>query len=91
MSKKTETTFSEEKEAKEKIDRANTERRVAEQIKDVLDLSGYALQPFLSFSEYGVVPRVRLVINPESNDNGTDKSTGSKDKAGDKSAKPSKS
>jgi len=100
MTKKTETTFQEEKEAKEQVEAANTERRVSQQISDVLNLSGYALQPFLSFSEYGVVPRVRLVKNPEAeeeankqdtNDTGTDTKESGEGTDSDKPAEPSES
>lgn len=38
---------------------------VSQKIQAALEGSGYALQPFLSFSEYGVTPRVRLVKMPQ--------------------------
>lgn len=101
MTKKTETTFQEEKQAKEELERANREKQISQQISDVLNLSGYALQPYLSFSEYGVVPRVRLVPNPDSevnkdkketnDDSGTDTEEGGKDTADNRPSEPSKS
>lgn len=90
--KKTETTFKEEAAAKEQLERANRERAVAQQIQDVLELAGYTLQPFMAFSEFGVVPRVRLVPNPEAkNDQGTDSGEGSDDSKGTESPEPSES
>lgn len=37
------------------------EKRVAEKIEAILVEEAMALQPFLSYSEYAVAPRVRLV------------------------------
>ena len=64
-------------------------QKVSEQIQKVLEKSGFALQPFLSFSEYGVVPRVRLVdANAPQNEQETDTKEAGGDKAADKSADP---
>lgn len=37
------------------------QQKVAEQVQVILLKYGMALQPFLDFSPYGVIPRVRLV------------------------------
>lgn len=38
--------------------------KVSKRIQEVLEEEGFALQPFMQFSEFGVVPRVRLVKVP---------------------------
>lgn len=55
----------------EKLERIKS---VSEKIREVLETNSMALQPFLSFSEYGIVASVRLVETnkSENNDNGTD-------------------
>ena len=48
---------------------AEAQKRVSERIQEVLESEGYGLQPFMHFSEFGVVPRVRLVaIKNQDND-----------------------
>lgn len=37
------------------------QKKVAENIQQVLETEGYALQPFIQYSEFGLVPRVRPV------------------------------
>jgi len=46
-----------------KAERAEKEKKVADEIQVVLEANGMALQPFIQYSEYGMIPRVRLVIN----------------------------
>lgn len=50
--------------------------KVSKEVEAILLANEVALQPFLSFSEFGVMPRIRLVKvpKPETNDNGTDTS-----------------
>ena len=46
-------------------------KRVAKLIQEILEANGYALQPYLVYSEYGVGPSVRLVsTKDESNETG---------------------
>lgn len=65
------------KELKDSALIAQEERRLKEQsiaksIEAILVENGMALQPFLSYSEYGIAPRVRLVeVNTTSDDKGT--------------------
>jgi len=52
---------------------AETQKRISERIQEVLEAEGYALQPFIQYSEFGLVPRVRLVaIKQKDNDGQTD-------------------
>lgn len=44
--------------------------RVAKAIEVILNKDDLALQPFIMTSEYGIVPRVRLVPVPKENKNG---------------------
>lgn len=46
--------------------------KVSKEVEAILLANEVALQPFLSFSEFGVSPRIRLVKvgKPETNDNG---------------------
>lgn len=62
--KKTATARAED-ERKREEERQLREVSVAAQIQKVLETGQMALQPFLHFSEYGIVPRVRLVDNPK--------------------------
>lgn len=50
---------------------------VSKEIQVVLESKGYALQPFMQFSEYGVVPRVRLVKVPKDKTNDTNQAADS--------------
>ena len=60
--------------SKTQVARRLKEQEIAKKIEAVLVESGMALQPFLGYSEYGVVPRVRLVENkPETNGQGNSK------------------
>lgn len=56
---------------------------VAAAIQAVLESNGMALQPFLSFSEYGVAPRVRLVENKIETKNEETGNTGEGEVTGD--------
>lgn len=52
----------------EVVDTAQEERRLREQavakrIESILIEEGFALQPYILYSEYGTAPRVRLVEN----------------------------
>lgn len=46
--------------------------KVSKEVEEILLTNSVALQPFLSFSEFGVLPRVRLVKidKPETNEDG---------------------
>lgn len=44
-------------------ERRKKEQEVAKKIESVLVEYGLALQPYIAYSEYGIVPRVRLVEN----------------------------
>ena len=37
------------------------EQEVSKRLQEVLESEGYGLQPFIQYSEFGIVPRVRLV------------------------------
>lgn len=50
--------------------RREKEKEVAAKIEAILTENSMALQPFLAFSEFGVVPRVRLVDTKESTNDG---------------------
>lgn len=58
-------------------------------IQEILEEGGLALQPFLSFSEYGVVPRVRLVDTSENTDD--KESDSQEDGGGEEEPKPADS
>lgn len=45
-----------------------TQKRVSERIQKVLESEGYGLQPFMQYSEFGIIPRVRLVAVSKTND-----------------------
>lgn len=66
---------------KEKVEKVADDKTmsVAKQIEQILLKNEMALQPYLNFSEHGVVPRVRLVTVKQENPNGkgTDKETDS--------------
>lgn len=75
----------------EVVDTAQEERRaleqsVAKQIEAVLVDAGLALQPYMSYSEYGVVPRVRLVENKSVPSNEQGNSAGETEGAGNQDA-----
>lgn len=71
----------------EKTQVDNKAKVASEQIQKILEESGLALQPFLSFSEYGVVPRVRLVdANQEANEKETDTKEAGGNETADKPA-----
>lgn len=58
-------------ESDEQSKRREKEARVAKRIEEVLIGEGLALQPYISYSEYGIIPRVRLVEHkPIINDEG---------------------
>jgi hypothetical protein len=67
MSKKKVSQVNKEVESEE---RAEMER-VSKEVQEVLERNGYAIQPFMQFSEYGVVPRARLVKVPKDEGNST--------------------
>ena len=71
--------------------RREKEQEVAAKIEAILIEAGLALQPFLAYSEYGVVPRVRLVENvSESKKDGQGDSETKSEESGDadKSTEP---
>jgi len=76
---------------KEQLAKQELQRQTASLIEAVLTQNGYALQPFIQYSEFGIVPRVRLVENnqPVKND---DKGNGEAEVEGagdsDESAEP---
>lgn len=47
-------------------------RLVAEKLQKILVEDDFALQPYLQYTEHGLVPRVRLVDVSESKDNATE-------------------
>jgi hypothetical protein len=52
----------------EKKEINEVEKKVANEIQEILESNNYALQPFIQFSEFGLVPRVRLVeVNQTTN------------------------
>lgn len=56
---------------------AEEQKRVSARIQEVLEGEGYGLQPFMQYSEFGIVPRVRLVaIKTENNADGQEDNTG---------------
>lgn len=59
------------------------EKEVAEKIEALLLESKMALQPFMQFSEYGVVPRVRLVDIKEKENDEQGESEGDSEGAGE--------
>ena len=62
---------------------------VSEEIQSILAAHGFALQPYLSYSEHGLVPQVRLVINPQENvEQGTDKAGAGEGEQEDGASKP---
>lgn len=75
-------TNKEKKITKEQEARREREKLVADKIEGILVKDGFALQPFIAYSEYGIVPRVRLVEN-NSNTNGQGTSKGTAPAAGD--------
>jgi hypothetical protein len=54
---------------KKETQEETAEFRASKEIEAILNREGLALQPFLQFSEYGVVPRVRLVSNDSKESN----------------------
>ena len=53
---------------KEQEARRDKEQAVAKSIEDILISEGYALQPYIAYSEFGMAPRVRLVeVKSETN------------------------
>lgn len=57
--------------------KAEEQKRVSARIQEVLESEGYGLQPFMQYSEFGIVPRVRLVaIKTENNADGQEDNTG---------------
>ena len=65
---------------------------VSQLIQKVLEDAGYALQPFISYSEFGLVPRVRLVANKQDNvEQGTDSKEAEGDRNEDGTAEPTQS
>ena len=78
-----------------KAELAEKEKKVAEEIQVVLEANGMALQPFIQYSEYGMIPRVRLVVNDvvteKTNDTGTDSEEVGEDTVEDAAPSDSKS
>lgn len=46
-------------------------KKVADKIRVILEEENYALQPFISYSPYGIQPSVRLIKTSEDNANET--------------------
>lgn len=44
---------------------AALEQRVAKDIQEILETNGYGLQPFLQYSQFGILPSVKLVKTPK--------------------------
>lgn len=63
--KKKETNKNPEKATLEDEKNAQIDQECANDVEQVLKKHGRALQPYLVFSEFGIVPRVRLVIIKE--------------------------
>lgn len=56
---------------------AETQKWVSSRIQEVLESEGYGLQPFMQYSEFGIIPRVRLVaIKKDDNADGQEDNTG---------------
>ncbi len=53
-------------------------KEVADKIRVILETENYALQPFISYSPYGIQPSVRLIKISEDNAN----ETGNNEEAG---------
>lgn len=77
---------------------AEKEKKVADEIQAVLEANGMALQLFIQYSEYGMIPRVRLVANEPittpnetPDDTGTDSEEAGTDTVEDGAATDSKS
>lgn len=52
-------------------------RRVSLRLQEILEEEGYAIQPFINPNVmFGIIPGVRLVKNPQSEDKGTGEKTG---------------
>jgi len=56
-----------------------TLKKASEKIKVILDKYKLGIQPYLSYSEFGVSPQVRLVELPKPNTNETNKGTNKKE------------
>lgn len=69
-----------------------TEKRISERLQVVLEEENYSLQPFLQYSEYGIVPRVRLAAIPkeETNEQGenTEEVGGAEEETADTATEP---
>ena len=74
------------------MSKQDKQKKVSVKIQKVLEDAGLALQPFLSFSEHGIVPRVRLV-DPKQNANEqeTDTEEAGRDEESNKPADSDKS
>lgn len=67
-------------------------KKASEQIQKILEENELALQPFLAFSENGVLPRVRLVSTKnEDNEQTGDSEASGESKESDDSAEPEQS
>ena len=64
--------------------RREKEQRVAQVIEQILLSEGFALQPFMQYSEFGIAPRVRLVENNHQSDNDQASPKADVDGVGDK-------
>jgi len=86
--------MSEEKANKAIREEAEAElREVSDLLQGVLESKGFALQPFVQYTEYGMAARVRLVKTPKentTNDKATDTGEAgeSQDKDTDTTDKP---
>lgn len=51
-------------------------KEISKSIQTILEGEGYALQPFIQYTEYGLIPRVRLVKALKENTNDETTNTG---------------
>jgi len=64
-------------------------KEVSEKIRGILEAENYALQPFITYSPYGIQPSVRLIKLSEDNANETGDSPEAKgDSSEDGAAEP---
>lgn len=67
---------------KAELAKQEAQRQTASLIEAILNQNGYALQPFIQYSEFGIAPRVRLVENKQPS-NGKESSETEVEGAGD--------
>ena len=57
---------------------------VSNKIKEILESSGVAIQPFIAYSEFGISAQIRLVEVPKNIENETNKGTSTGEVGADK-------